>query len=603
MVTDQEIERIIEATDMVRLVSNYVDLKKDGKNYKGLCPFHSEKTPSFVVSPEKKIAHCFGCGTGGNPINFLMKVENIEFKDALVKLANFNGIELKNIYEQKPNHFLKYYKIMQTSVDFYKKNLQNTKEGIKALEYLHKRGLDDEIINMFNIGLSPKIGDTLYKVLKEYEYLELDMSDVGLVDKGKNGYYDLFCERIMFPIYTEDGNPVGFSGRVYSNDPKQAKYVNTRETIIFKKGELLFNLNQAKGEILKKKRIILHEGQMDVIASYRSGLKEAVCSMGTALTITQAKILSKYSKNVVICYDGDSAGIKASKKAINIFKMLGFTIHLVLFPDGMDPDEYVNKFGNEAYYDYFNNNIIDSTQFLVEASLKSLVLNDSNVVEAIKNEIFSILIGLSNTEIDLYLNKLASAINANYESLYQDFNYYYNTHQNNNIVEIYPGNEEIINIEPEVKKINENKWNSKCEIRLFKYALASKEKALYIDNQLSDRMDAMAIYTQNLWISLVNNFYIENNIFDEKKFLNMLSKEDSDYYLSIMEELSKDKNPYTDTDMNECLIKLKELKYTYETKNLKNKLSTCDDLEKSKIINEMFELKRKKNKLNKIRRG
>ena len=609
MANQQDIKHIIDSTDITALVSKYVKLEKQGKNYKGLCPFHSEDTPSFVVSPEKKVAHCFGCGGGGNPINFLMQIENLPYIDAVKKLADFNGIEFKGYVEdKKTNSLSKYYKIMQTATNFYKKYLLNTKDGLEAINYLNKRGIDEETIKMFGIGLSPHSGDTIYKVLKDSNYLELDMTDVGLIDKNKVGYYDLFFDRIMFPIFDEMGNPIAFSGRIYYDAEKNiSKYVNTRDTVIFNKGDVLFNLHLAKGEILKKKRFILHEGQMDVIASYKSGLKEAVCTLGTALTYNQAKTLQKYANHAIICYDGDSAGIKASKKAINIFKSLGFKIHLVLLPDGMDPDEFTSKNGQDAYVDYFENNMIDSTQYLYEVAVNNKNFNDSTVVEAVKHEVFDLLFSSSSkTEQEDYLLKLSQAISSSYEALYKDFEYYCNTHRVSNDVDYYPIDDNIsYPIDNKVstpKKIKGKKWN-KCEIRLFMYARSSKEEALYIDNILMDRMDALTEESQRLWIALINEYYVNYNVFDEGIFIKMLSQEDVDYYLEILEALRFDVEPYSESDRNECLLKLKELKYDARIKQYKEILNnTSDPTEKSRIIDKTIELKRKKNQLIKARR-
>ena len=334
MPTQDEINRVIESTDMVDLVSPFVKLTKQGKSYKGLCPFHNEDTPSFVVSQEKHLAHCFGCGKGGNPINFLMQIKQISFNEALNELATKNGIKLTNVViNKKSQDYTKYYEMMQLAAKFYEKNLTTTKSGLEALEYLHKRGLSDETIKMFKIGLAPNNVDALYKVLKDANYLELDMIDVGLIGHNDKGYYDIFSKRIMFPITDEMGNIIGFSGRIFNNnDPNQPKYVNTKETFLYKKGSVLYHLDLAKQEILRKKRVILHEGQMDVIAATSAGFKEAICSMGTALTEAQALVLKKYSSQAIICYDGDKAGIAASKKAINIFKKVGMTASLVLLP-------------------------------------------------------------------------------------------------------------------------------------------------------------------------------------------------------------------------------------------------------------------------------
>lgn len=610
MATQEEIEKIEQATDIVKLVSNYVKLEKIGKSYKGLCPFHSEDTPSFVVSPEKNLAHCFGCGGGGSPIKFLEQIENIDFLTALEKLAKFNGIPFEAHQKPKVNQGLtKYYKIMQIAVNFYKKNFDSTEEGLKAKEYLHNRGLDDQTIEDFKIGLSPKPGDTLYQVLKDSDVLELDMSDVGLVDKSNDRYYDLFSNRIMFPIYNEDGNPIGFSARIYnSNDKNSPKYINSRETILYKKANVIFNLQNAKGNIMRNKRIILHEGQMDVIASYRSGLKEAICTMGTALSINQAKLLQKYANHAIICYDGDKAGINASLKAINVFKSLGFMIHLVLLPDGMDPDEYVLKYGEEKYKEYFLSNLLDENQYRLKVFTANKNFNDLNVLNEVKNNCFSMIAQMeSQAEQEDYLKQLSKILDISFEALNSDYNNFRgsivleqgfdgNTNRSENYAEL-PFVEE--NYTPkEIKK-----WYKMYEARLFGYARSSKSTALYIDGILADRMEAMSFEGQSLWIRLINSFYSTLDYFDEAAFLKMLSSSEAEYYFNILEMLSKDKTPYTDEDLNDCLRKLKEDTYKVMNQALKNRiLESNDSSKKSRLLDEMFRNKRNQAQLANTRR-
>ena len=212
--TNEEIQNLIDQTDIVSLISKYISLNKKGKNYEACCPFHNEKTPSFVVSPEKKMFNCFGCHTGGNALDFIKKIEGIEFVDALKKLCEFNNVEFKgnNIKKENPN--LKYYKIMDVSKSFYKTFLKNDVSGEEAINYLKSRGLNDELIDKFDIGLAPSFGDTLYQVLKSLNYLELDMTDMGLVENNSKGYYDIFSNRIMFPIKDDMGNTLAFSGRI-----------------------------------------------------------------------------------------------------------------------------------------------------------------------------------------------------------------------------------------------------------------------------------------------------------------------------------------------------------------------------------------------------
>ena len=603
MASKQEIQNVIDATDIVSLVSEYVKLDKQGKNYKGLCPFHHEDTPSFVVNQEKKLAHCFGCGGGGDPIKFLMQIENINYPEAINRLAKRSGIKLSNAYENtRPNPLTKYFQIMQTAQAFYNKFLENSESGKEALNYLYKRGLDDETIKVFGVGLAPMEPNLLYQVLKESNYLELDMADLGLVDKNNHGYYDIFTRRIMFPIYNEAGSCLGFSGRIYNTtDKNQPKYINSRDTILFKKKDVLFNLHLAKGEILKKKRVILHEGQMDVIASYRSGLKEAVCTMGTALSIDQAMILKKYTNHAVICYDGDKAGINASLKAIKIFQDAGFIVHLVLLSNGADPDDFVLKNGTKAYADYFENNMLDANSYIFEQAVLNKNFNDETVVDAVKTQVFEMMFrSNSNTVIEEYLTKLAGRLNVSVQALALDYNKYCNIYAPTNVVDNFVDDKNNLDFVQPIKNLD---VIQNFEIRLFMYAKSSKEKALYIDNTLNDRMEALSKPNQNLWISLINGYYEMYQEFDEAVFVNTISEEAREHYFKIMDVLKKDMLPYTDENLNDCLEKLRLVKLDKQNKNINTEMQLLDDAAKKiKLVADKFKNKKQQENLKKMRR-
>lgn len=605
-------EKIIEATDIVALVSKYVKLEKQGKNYKGLCPFHSEDTPSFVVSPDKKLAHCFGCGGGGNPVNFLMQIENIDFPTAIQRLAEFNGMEYqaKGRKKEETNNNLKYYKIMQVASDFYKKYMDSTEDGIKAYDYLAKRGLDKTIVDTFQIGLSPDIGNILYKVLKESDFLELDMADCSLIEKGKNDYYDLFSNRIMFPIKDIDGHVVAFSGRIYKEadlkNKNQAKYLNSRETKIFHKGEILFNLNLAKQYILKRKRVILHEGQMDVIASYRSQMEEAICTMGTALTDYHVKVLERMTKSVVICFDSDKAGIEASKKAIKLFKKHNFNIHLVMLEGAKDPDEYVLKYGTKEYYDYFNSNLIDSNYYLYQVAFKNKDLKDANVKESIKAEVFQLIQQMeSKTEQFDYLKSLATDLSCDLDALKLDFENYCDTHYVEKVENIeYP-----FYVEPKYQdeilypqELKKKEWKL-CEARLFIFARADKSYAKGIDNKIQEYLSGFSESMRNLWFKLLDEFYVNYSQFDEGAFLKMLSDEQVKDYLDLVAFASKDRVPYTEKSISDCIEKLKDLYSNSNNKYLGQRMSNAQTYEeKIQILNEKFKNKRRQNEIRKSRR-
>ena len=547
MPTQEEITNIVESTDMLELVSPYVKLSKQGKSYKGLCPFHDEKTPSFVVSQDKHLAHCFGCGKGGNPIQFLMDIKRIPFLEAVTELAKMNGIKLKDEYQpkQKKQDNSLFYEMLATSAKFYQQNLTLTKPGKEALDYLYKRGIDDDAIQSFGIGLAPRQRDSLYKVLKEANYLEINMMDLGLVDHNDQGYYDIFSRRITFPIKDEDGNVVGFSARIYDNpDPSQPKYINTRDTFLYHKGSILYHLDMAKTEILRKKRVILHEGQMDVIASAISGLKEAVCTMGTALSIEQAYALKRYANHAIICYDGDKAGIKASLKAIQIFKQAQMNVHLVLLPDGMDPDEYVRSFGQDAYVTYFESHLLDELEYGFETAFLNVNLKDSSEVEAVKLKVFELIKKMpSQTAKEKYLKLLANRIEGTVAAITNDYASY--TKREIPLPEV---EDDFFDSPIEFLPVEEKRLIKSFELRLFLYARQSKSRALQIDDKLGESMDAFSKTNREIWIALINDYYARFDEFDDAQFSAILNEEQKKIYFENLESIRGAIEPYTDED-------------------------------------------------------
>ena len=507
MISQEQIEEVIEKTDIVALVSQYVSLEKAGSGYKGLCPFHNEKTPSFMVSPSKKIAKCMGCGGGGNPIKFLMQIKNISFTEALQELASLAGIKLQGLKEENIGpDYSHYYKIMETAHKFFKYNLTNTTSGDEAIKYLLNRGIDMESIEAFEIGLAPDKPDALYNVLKSAGFNELDMCDLGLVKNGEHGFYDLFKGRIMFPVKDERGHVIAFSGRIYVNDPNQPKYVNSPETIIFKKGQTLFHLYDAIPEARKLHQIVLHEGQMDVIASYRSGIKTSICSMGTALTPEQVKIISKYASNVVVCYDGDKAGLKAMVKAIHLFASQNINLRLVILPDGMDPDEYVKKYGKEAFLEYFNTHLIEPSEYIVKYATLNRDFSNLSDIEAAKNEVF-----------------------------------------------------DYLRINPSQILIDKVLGHARAELRLLNYGKLSKEYASKIEeNPALEKpfIEYLEEINQKIWLELVDNYYIYHKEFNEGEFVHVLDQNLLNAYITNITSLKEngdDMNKYSEDDMNECL--------------------------------------------------
>lgn len=605
MISQEQIEEVIEKTDIVALVSQYVSLEKAGSGYKGLCPFHNEKTPSFMVSPSKKIAKCMGCGGGGNPIKFLMQIKNISFTEALQELASLAGIKLQGLKEENIGpDYSHYYKIMETAHKFFKYNLTNTTSGDEAIKYLLNRGIDRESIDAFEIGLAPDKPDALYNVLKSAGFNELDMCDLGLVKNGEHGFYDLFKGRIMFPVKDERGHVIAFSGRIYVNDLNQPKYVNSPETIIFKKGQTLFHLYDAIPEARKLHQIVLHEGQMDVIASYRSGIKTAICSMGTALTPEQVKIISKYASNVVVCYDGDKAGLKAMVKAIHLFASQNINLRLVILPDGMDPDEYVKKYGKEAFLEYFNTHLIEPSEYIVKYATLNRDFSNLSDIEAAKNEVFDYLhINPSQILIDKVLENLANVMNVSKASLMIDFN------QNSQNIIIERLNE-IANVpfEEQTGITQAILGHARAELRLLNYGKLSKEYASKIEENPSLEkpfIEYLEEINQKIWLELVDNYYIYHKEFNEGEFVHVLDQNLLNAYITNITSLKEngdDMNKYSEDDMNECLKALiyyspkKEIdKIDQGFTNLKENEKLANLLLKVEKLKKLYKINKKTN--------
>lgn len=349
-----QVEDVRAANDIVDIVSEYVRLKRVGQNFIGLCPFHTEKTPSFNVNREKQWYHCFGCSKGGDVFDFVMSMENIEFMEALKVLAERAGIELKlssdselstKEYEEKE----KLYMACQLALQYFGKCLRHKKVGLAASEYLRKRGIDTSLTEKFQVGFAPPSWDSLVRYLTRHG-VSMDVAlRAGLVSQKQDasGFVDRFRNRIMFPIFDSWGRVVGFGGRVLGDDVP--KYLNSPETPLFDKGKLLFGLNFSKDAIRRTRRAVLVEGYMDVVACFKHGIDIAVASLGTSLTPYQAKLMLRYADEVFIAYDGDTAGTNATLRGLDILKSAGGTVRVVVMPEQMDPDDLLSSQGRRAF--------------------------------------------------------------------------------------------------------------------------------------------------------------------------------------------------------------------------------------------------------------
>lgn len=353
MIPQEVIDQIAACSDIVEIINDYVPLKKRGRNYLGLCPFHHEKTPSFSVSPDKQIFRCFGCGVGGNVFSFVMQKEGLDFPEAVEFLARKTGIALPTkelteaeIKEAKQKE--RWYKINEAAAKYFHRLLIDTKWGKTGLEYLHKRGIKHDTIEKFQLGISLTDWDGLIKYFEKKGVKTNELLQLGLVlPRNSGGCYDRFRNRLMFPIWDNGGRVIAFGGRVL--DDSEPKYLNSPDTPLFNKGLYLYGLHLAKGSIRSEDLGIIVEGYMDVIACHQYGVTNAVASLGTALTQQQGRALMRHTYQVAISYDGDNAGSNAALRGLDILSDLGCQVKVVDLPRGLDPDEYLRQHGKEKF--------------------------------------------------------------------------------------------------------------------------------------------------------------------------------------------------------------------------------------------------------------
>ncbi len=412
---ENQIEEIKSKVDIVEFIGGFVTLKKAGRNFKAVCPFHQEKSPSFVISPDRGIWHCFGaCGEGGDVIKFLMKWENITFIEALKELAKKTGVKLtlnKISFEDKTwEKKEKYLGMNQLASEFFQYILNKTDFGKKASEYLKSRLLNKAIIDKFGLGYSPSSWDSLKLFLKKKKYEEEEMFENGLIVKSERGtYYDRFRGRLMFPLSDSRNNVLGFSGRILEGSEKEAKYVNTPETPIYHKRECLFGINLALEEIKKQKNVYIVEGELDMITPYQHGYSNFVAIKGTALTNEQLKLLKRYTDKITLMMDADVAGIESIKRGIDEAEKYDFEIRVVTIDYAKDPDEAINK--DPEKFKKLITKPIPIYDFLIDVAQKKYPEDTAFAKKKIGEELIPMIEKINNPIVrTFYIKKIAEIL-------------------------------------------------------------------------------------------------------------------------------------------------------------------------------------------------
>ncbi len=604
-------KRVIDATDIVEVVGEYVPLKKKGTSYFGLCPFHDDKNPSMSVSGEKKIFNCFSCGTKGNVIYFVAKHDNLTMEQATIKLAKRAGIEIDEYTTVQDANLTRLLAALNEAYNFYRFYLYSSEEGKVALSYLYNRGFTDQEIDTFKVGLAPKEVDYLHQALDKKGISGLDQIELGLVKDVSGVAHDVFRSRIMFAITNSSGQIVGFSGRVYEKTD-QAKYINSSDNALFHKSEILYNFHQASLHARKLDQIFIFEGFMDVIASSRAGLLNGVATMGTAMTKEHIRMLLSITKNIVLFFDGDEAGIKALKRSTSMLAEHHIIPSAIILPDNLDPDEFITKYGKDKFHDYINNNMKNAYLVLYNYAYKKVYLNDFTSIEIFKNEIYQ-MIRFSKSEVitNYFINQLAGDLNLDKDLVLKEFGknnfnvYPSNIYEHNNIEKnsIY----QEVGSQPIVKKKNVKitKKVIKSYNAIVKISVFSKELfSIFFENLSKDNIilyPGAELSVQYDLLYILCEFYSENADCDGMGvdlFLEHLKNKPNSY--KVAQEILNDKfidenNRYL---FDDSLNSIKE--YFNKMENVASYNATVlasNEEERQKNISEFMNITKKQKKI------
>ena len=577
-IPQDKIDEIKSVADIVSVIGDYVELKRAGSNYVGLCPFHNEKTPSFSVSPSKGIFHCFGCGVGGDVISFIMQKEGMSYPEAIKFLADKLGIlvETNEVNKEKYEHRKNLFEINNEAKLFYYKNLL-----INDIpkDYIKKRNLNNNLINKFIIGYADG-KNSLYRHLLQKGYQKDDIIEVGLINQDEKGnVYDKFRNRLMFPIIDIRGNVIGFGGRALADS--RAKYMNSPQSLAYDKSKNVYGVSNLKNST-KVGKIILVEGYMDVISLTNYGFDYAIASLGTSLTHDQAKLIKRYCKNIYICYDGDSAGQNATSRAIEIFKEQDISPNIIVIPDNMDPDDYIKQYGNESFNRLIDN-AMDSVIYEYKKILQKYDINDVKEKIQLIDDLTTLLSKLDREVIrDEYIKRFSDDLNIEYLSLKKDVS--------SKLNEVKP-NITFHNERTDDKKITEkDSINNQEKITAAEImTIACFHKDVYYDLKEEFSKFKTKISSYNNFIEFVDFYYSKNNEnqIDEKSARDYF-KNDIQMDRTIDYLYQKSRDSININNIGRVVLEIKKYLMTQEKENIKSQLDLMQSVEFNEKINKEY---------------
>ncbi|MCR4417479.1 MAG: DNA primase [Ignavibacteria bacterium] len=609
-ISDKSIKEVLLRADILTVVGNYVTLKPVGRNYFALCPFHKEKSPSFTVSPQKQVFHCFGCNAGGTVVDFLMKIENFSFPEAIEHLAKLFGIKIE--YEgtssfQQDEEIDKLYEYSLIASEYFVDKLFNTNEGKNALKYLKSRGINESTIKNFRLGYALSAWDGFVNFIRSNNYDFEIFEKLGIIIKKENGeYYDRFRGRIIFPVFSVTGRVIAFGGRIIIDDKDQPKYLNSPESKIYTKGKTLFGLYQTKDEIRKSQAAILVEGYMDFLSLYQSGIKNVVASAGTALTMDQIILLSRTSSNLYLVFDGDDAGQKAAIRAIELLLQTDVNFKIVALPEKEDPDSFIKNYGVDEFRKLIENgeNYINYIYKLAE---RNNALSDINSKLKVVDSLIEFTAKVKDpVRRELLGREIASKFKLTSNSVLQKLD---------RVVKNYKKTEqrqEELNLEIETRKKDTTKYPELSPAERGMLKLICEVEYIYLEPIFSnlDENDFINPLAGEIF-KVLKNYYLDSTAGEKINSLLILSQLEREELKSIFADALTERykvsegwedivqnnisDNYIEKTITDYIKKLKELSLTKRIEELMQKaISSIDYTEASQILEEVDKLIKEK---------